>query len=244
MRRRGLAMLAAAIFCGVTAGGQETQPTHAPDPSVKSPVQGFPVPAIQGAAFSARAAMQFKTTLADGTLIERKISISIARDSMGRVYNEQRMIQPANEERESPLVAVDLYDPVARTHTACMIVQKVCTVRARKSSPAPKPIPEGVSPDGKVTLTRTLLGNEMLEGVEVQHAREKRLYAVGAMGNDKPLTAVMEYWYSPRLQVNLASNQELPNGSVRVVRVKEVNLSEPEAAWFKPPEGFRVVDAR
>jgi len=244
MRRGILGVAFAAIFCCAAAGGQEAQPTHAPDPAAKNLMGGYPIPPIPGVAFSARASMLIKTTLADGTLVERKVDTWIARDSQGRVYNERRIIEPANKEGESQLVAADLYDPETGTHTACTIAQKVCTTTAGRPRPAPKPLPEGVSADGKISLTRTIFGSETLEGVEVQHAREKRIYAVGAMGNDKPLTALMEYWYSPLLQIYLAYNQELPNGSIHVVRVTDVNLSEPEAAWFKPPEGFRVVDAR
>lgn len=224
---------------------QREPATHAPDRNGTSTLDGMSIPQISGAAFQAHVRLEIKSVLADGTTVERQSSVEIARDSQGRVYRERRKIVPANEEgKEAPLEAILLLDAQQETETECLVAQRVCTVRKLRQTVQPQPAAEGLSRDGKVQLQRTVIGSESMKGVTVEHLRETRTIAAGVYGNDRAITSTIEYWYAPQLAIDLEILRTSPQGRSQRLQVTELNLSEPDAQRFEPPEGFRVVDGR
>jgi hypothetical protein len=228
-----------------TAVAQNAPASHAPDRNGWTNTEGILIPPIPGAAFMAHSTLVIKTVLPNGATIQRQATMAIARDSMGRVYHEQRRVVPMSDQsQESPLLATIVFDGQEGTRTECDQVQRLCTITSGRA-PQPQPsAPEGASKDGKFTLSRVTIGSETMEGVEVQHIREKRTYAAGVIGNDKPVAFVVDYWYSPLLQLDLAILRSNPQGTTMFERVTDLNLSEPEEGWFKLPPGFLVADAR
>lgn len=233
-------LLLAALATG-DAAAQREPATHAPDRDGSSSLEGVSIPQISGAAFQAQERLEIKTVLADGTTVERQASVGIARDSQGRVYRERRRIIPVNEEgKEAPLEAILLLDAQQGTETECLVTQRVCTIRALRTTTQQR----AISHDGKIQLERATVGTESMEGVTVEHIRERRTIAAGAYGNDRAITSTVEYWYAPQLEIDLQILRTSPQGRSQRLRVTDLNLSEPELQLFKPPDGFRVIDGR
>jgi hypothetical protein len=232
------------LALATVAMAQQEPSTHAPDPPTHGMVEGIMVPSIPGAAFSGHATLVTKTVLPNGTTIQRQSTMLLARNSMGQVYRERRRIQPLDQEGEPLLVARIVFNRQEETQTECVLGMRICTITRKKATAVKPEEPAGTTKDGKYTLARTTIGTETMEGVEVQHVREKRTYAIGAFGNDKPVASIVDYWFAPVLQVNLATLVTNPNGTTMYMRVTELNLSEPEGSLFEPVAGFRVVDAR
>jgi hypothetical protein len=62
------------------------------------------------------------------------------------------------------------------------------------------------------------------------------------MGNDQPMVSSREFWYSPRLAVNLISTVDDPQSGKQVFTVKDLSTSEPELSFFEVPGDYKVVD--
>ena len=66
----------------------------------------------------------------------------------------------------------------------------------------------------------------------------------GVMGNDKPMVTTREFWYAPRLAVNLVSIVDSPLSGKQVFTVNGLSISEPEPGYFQVPTDYKVVDRR
>ena len=58
------------------------------------------------------------------------------------------------------------------------------------------------------------------------------------------MATVREFSYSSTLGFNLASTLDAAQVGHQVFTVTDLNTTEPDAAYFQPPEGYRVVDHR
>lgn len=95
-----------------------------------------------------------------------------------------------------------------------------------------------------MVLTRSDLGKDNVSGVEVTGTQETRVFAAGVVGNDRPISVTKEFWYSPRLGVNMLVKRNDPRVGAQTFTVTEVSLAEPDPKYFQVPEGFKVVDMR
>jgi hypothetical protein len=106
-----------------------------------------------------------------------------------------------------------------------------------------------IMPDGSTgttknhrTVTREELGRKSIDGVDVVGSREVTTLNAGFMGNEKPEPVVKEFWYSPRLGVNVITKRFDPRASaVQNFVVGNINQAEPDARMFEPPQGYRIV---
>jgi hypothetical protein len=73
-------------------------------------------------------------------------------------------------------------------------------------------------------------------------SREVTTLNVGVMGNEKPEPIVKEFWYSPRLGINVITKRFDPRASaIQNFVVGNINLEEPNPRMFEPPAGYRIV---
>ena len=73
-------------------------------------------------------------------------------------------------------------------------------------------------------------------------SREVTTLKAGVMGNEKPEPIVKEFWYSPRLGINVITKRFDPRASaMQNFVVGSINLAEPNANLFEPPAGYRIV---
>jgi hypothetical protein len=72
--------------------------------------------------------------------------------------------------------------------------------------------------------------------------RDTTTLNAGVLGNDAPMATIREFSYSSELGFNLASSLDAPQVGHQIFTVTELNTSEPDAKYFEPPAGYRIVD--
>jgi hypothetical protein len=86
------------------------------------------------------------------------------------------------------------------------------------------------------------LGLGSVEGQETHGYRETTTFNPGTMGNDQPLVARREFWYSPHLAVNLISTVDEPMTGKQVFTAKEISTAEPDPSFFEVPADYKIID--
>jgi hypothetical protein len=224
---------------GMGPGDRGPRP-FSPDPTfdfVGSEMR-FGGPALKGSPYSATVITEAVQTLANGTLISRKTTASVYRDSEGRTRREQTLgaIGPFQASGEAPRITF-IEDPVAgsqyvldaRSHTA----QKM---KSRNGTP-----PRNRPPSSSQAKTESL-GTKTIEGVEAEGTRSTLTIPAGQIGNDQPLEIVSERWYSPELQVVVLSKHTDPRIGEHVYRLTNISRSEPAKALFDVPADYTVTE--
>ena len=200
-------------------------------------VYGLHIPAARGLPFSAKVELETVSQLQDDTQITHKTYNLDARDSAGRTHNERRNWITVEGE-EPRLNCVELYDPATRTRTDLFPLTKlarqwVVRVAAQATPPAATAKPETAKED---------IGTDTMLGLPVKGVRMTQTYATGALGNDRPVTIVTEYWYAAELRINLLTKRTDPRYGVQTVRVTELESQEPDTALFAIGDEYKVVN--
>jgi hypothetical protein len=234
-----LLLPSAAIF-----GQDDADISQAPEGGITEHVKGLFIPAIPGAPFSAKVNVEITRKLADGNMVARRYFVFIVRDKEGRRYRESRDPVPADSNEEPRLVRTDVTDPLTKTRTTCRPVQHTCWLSNYQPEFAPRIEPTGPAADGKSFLTRTPLGTAALNGLVAEGTEEKRTFHAGSIGNVQPIVVTNEYWYSPRLKIDLRVKRSDPRTSNQEIRVSELKLADPDPASFAAPLNYRLIDMR
>lgn len=216
---------------------------------------------IAGSPFSADVHEDIQRVLADDTHITMSRDLRIARDSEGRVYEDQKRSQKFNGvEHISEMITIR--DPVAHTNITLQPERRMAfRVITNPVMPGPvsavgaagnmnsteRPVPPAPARRSAVPglhdqpeIENSDLGNDMIEGVPVQHVRITEKIAPGAQGNDREIIVVRERWYSPELQVSLMSIINDPRSSNTTRRLSNIQRGEPDPALFQIPAGYTV----
>ena len=98
--------------------------------------------------------------------------------------------------------------------------------------------------DGKHYLSREDLGKGEIEGLETIGTRETITTNPGTVGNDREVTLTKEFWYSPKLGVNVLVKRMDPLQGTQVFTVSNISLAEPDARLFVIPAKYKVTDDR
>jgi TonB family protein len=187
--------------------------------------------------FTAKVELETVNQLPDGMLITHKTYNLIARDSLGRTHNERRKwIDPTTSE-EPKLLRVELYDPATLTRTELFPLTKI----ARQWIGTPSAEPSAQIAAGKPEISRENIGTDSIQGIPVRGVRVSQTYAAGALGNDRPLKIVTEYWFSEELKINLLTTRTDPRFGVQTVRVTELARQEPEPSLFAISPEYKLV---
>jgi hypothetical protein len=206
---------------------------------------------VTGAPYSAQIVSQRSQTLSDGTHVAQQSSGAVYRDSAGRVRQEMSLpaLGSLTGSAQSPR-AVFITDPVAGYHYV---------LHAESNAAERMPLPAAGSkaagrkfgdapaagerpPRNGVQVTRESLGTQAIEGVVAEGTRITKTFAVGAIGNDKPIQIVTERWYSADLQTVVLLKRSDPWWGDSTVRLTNINRAEPAAALFAVPAQFAVKD--
>lgn len=239
------ALLAATLLFAASLAAQDSEELmRGPDGGTTYHVDGISVRPLPGQPFSGRSTTEWTRTLEDGSSVTTHLFAMVARDSQGRIYRERRNFVPINSDRESKLQHIKILDPITHTQTLCTLAIHSCSVTNYFARTTFTLRPVGPFDDGKRTLARESLGNDVMDGVNVVGTREIITINAGVIGNSHALSITREFWYSPDLQVNLAITRKDPREGTQVIRVQEVSRSEPDPSLFKVPDGFTVHDLR
>jgi len=215
-----------------------------PDGGTTYHVDGISVRPLPGQPFSGRSTTEWTRTLQDGSVVTTHLFAMVARDSQGRIYREGRNFVPVNSNQEPKRFRFKIADPITHTLTICNVANHSCTVTDYFAPTAFTPRPVGTFDDGKRSLMRESLGNDVMDGINVVGTRETTTIGAGVIGNSQALSITREFWYSPELQVNLEITRKDPREGTQMVRVHEVSRAEPDPSWFKVTEGYAIHDLR
>ena len=72
--------------------------------------------------------------------------------------------------------------------------------------------------------------------------RQTRTLPAASTGAGKDIIVTDEYWYSDELHLNMLTKHSDPRTGVQIVTIAQVNRSEPDAALFQVPIGYKIVD--
>jgi hypothetical protein len=218
---------------------------HAPSGGVRTRVISIAVPPLPGAPFTATVTTEWKRVLDDGSTVTIGNHRTIARDNSGRVFEERRGLYPAGDSRENEINHLEFDDPRAHTQTTCWPNSHICEVTGYFANAfTPPAVVAGPLEGGKAYLTRIELGHDSVAGVEAMGTRETTQIEAGAFGNDRAISVVKEFWYSPQLEVNLIEKRQDPRYGSQTFTVSPISLGEPDAKLFEIPAGFRIDDKR
>jgi hypothetical protein len=203
---------------------------------------------VTGAPYSAVGVTETIQTLADGTTIDRKIQANIFRDGQGRVRRETTLpvIGPlVASGKSNPFVMI--HDPVAGTafilHPDTKIADQFPALRHGKKNPGAfrdkfeahiqQEIANG-------TVKKEDLGTQTINGVVAQGTRYTHTIPAGQIGNDKPIIAITERWYSADLQVVVKSTRTDPRFGSTTYTLTNIQRQEPATTLFAVPPDYTV----
>jgi hypothetical protein len=227
---------------------QATQ--HAPDGGVRETLQSINVPTLTSAPFSANVETEWTKILPDGTAATQKNHRTIARDSSGRVFEERRYFSPNGDKQPTPLSQLDYTDPNRHELYRCIPQEKTCYV-TQWGGPALTAMPVGMGgvqacgcatrQRPGMTVQNEALGQKTIEDIEAIGSREVTTIAAGQIGNEKAEPIVKEFWYSPRLGINLVTKRFDPRSGMQNFIVDHVSRDEPDPKMFEPPADYQIM---
>ena len=152
------------------------------------------MPTVSGAPFTLTLSTQWTRRLSDGstiTLINHRL---IARDSSGRVFQEQRRLVPENDPNADRVSNLQWSDPEKGAYYDCLATTLVCQLDTYRPIASEVPAVPGPTMNGKAFVTVQPLGMRTIEGMETQSRLETTTINAGAIGNDKPIVITKEFW--------------------------------------------------
>jgi hypothetical protein len=240
VRRCALGFLAGLALIAVSIAAQE--PVRGPDASASTRVPGILLLAIPGKPLSGIDNIEWTRTLEDGSTITTHTTANLARDSQGRIYRENHHFAPLD--KKSPLYQVHIYDPVNHSQAYCSTTNFQCVITDYRPQTFFETRPTGPFDNGNRSLSREVLGSQVMEGVYVSGTRETVTINPGVLGNDRPLNSTREFWYSDELENNLSVTRIDPREGKQVIWISSLSLTEPDAHLFDIPIGYTVRDMR
>ncbi len=241
MRRTVSALLL--LAAGAVFSGAQSAPTasHAPAGFTRETISSIYIPPLANSPFSATVVMEVSQTLEDGSTITLYNQRAVMRDGAGRIFQERRTLVPKNGTKQPEPWRIEISDPASHQKYFCELQQRVCELSGYFVPTAPALPPAGNLPAGRGAMRRESLGSSLLSGVEAVGSRETTVLNPGAVGNDRPLSLTHEFWYSPRLGINLVEKRSDPRHGTVTITVNNISLSEPDAGYFGVPTGFTVM---
>jgi hypothetical protein len=85
------------------------------------------------------------------------------------------------------------------------------------------------------------LGIRDIEGLPAHGVRETQTIPAESSGRDKEIFITDEYWYSDDLRINLMIKHSDPRTGTVTLTVGQITRTEPDAALFEIPYGYRRV---
>ena len=185
----------------------------------------------------------------NSSVLHWKTVREIRRDSHGRIHNEARALMPASSHETPQLLRIHLYDPQTRVST--IIFPREKTFRTQTLSHPPAAFPPGrryssTAGDGPQNdfAQQEDLGLREMEGVQVHGILETQTIPAESGANGKEITVKDEYWYSDDLRINLLIKHDDPRTGTITMTVSKITRSEPNAAEFEIPEGYKLASAQ
>jgi hypothetical protein len=237
-------IILSAITLTVQTSSAQT-PAHAPDGGSFERIQSVSIPPKTGAPFTATVVTEWTRLLEDGTTTTIKNHRTVARDSVGRVFQERRNFTPNGDKETTTLSELDYADPTRHELYICLTRTHTCNVHPY-DQPATAPVSRPASitlPNGAGSITLESLGQNTIDNLEVLGSREITTINPGANGYQHPEPTIKEFWYSPQLEVNLITKRFEPRGGAQNFTLENINLNEPNPNLFVPPANYKLIQS-
>jgi hypothetical protein len=209
---------------------------------------------VKNAPYSADIVTETTQTLADGNHVRQTAGAKFYRDSEGRTRSEQSVNLGglAASANLPPMVFIN--DPVAGVHYALNTQDRTASkstwmARAR-GGPGGRSRDQAQIQAGRPRQRRSnpnlkteALGRQTIEGLEADGTRITLTVPAGQMGNELPIQAVTERWYSPELQTEVLYKHSDPRTGETVRKLANISRSEPPRTMFEPPADYKVTES-
>ncbi len=205
------------------------------------------VPNFPNAPFTLTLHTEWIQTLRNGGTFTTVNARPIMRDGAGRIYQERWLLTPKGTDIRSQMTTIQIDDPVAHKFYNCFVRQKVCELQTAFMGLAhydPNRLQSGPLKSGKGVFLHEDLGAASAAGMLVHNYRDTVTLNTGVLGNDAPMATVREFSYSSELGFNLASSLDSAQVGHQVFTVTDLTTNEPDARFFQPPEGYKIIDRR
>ncbi len=93
-------------------------------------------------------------------------------------------------------------------------------------------------------MSTETLGTREIEGVTAEGTRRTTTWPIDSQGNDRPISGVIETWFSPDLKIEILSTNNDPRFGENTHKVVNISRSEPSASLFEVPPDYSVVDEK
>jgi hypothetical protein len=245
MKIRLAALVIALAFSTRTGLAQAPEePSHAPDGGSREMITSIAVPPMPNAPFSATVETEWTRYLENGARMVLKNRRLIARDSLGRVFQERRMFVPDGSPVPSQVWRTELAEPQTHTVARCDTRSRVCELHLYTAPPSQAAASAGPLAKATDSLVREDLGVQTVNGLDLIGTRETQTLGLTPTGSDRPLAIVKEFWYSKPLGLNVITRRNDPRSSAEVFTVTDIRRSEPDRSLFALPADARIVDLR
>lgn len=250
----GAILLSGAAFAqsgGPPPGGPPPHPGFRGGPGGPGFRMG-PQKVVTGAPYSADVSESSVRTLTDGNTIQHTTTGHVARDSQGRMYDQQT-ITGGPLGSNGPTTMTFISDPVGGYVYSLNATTKIATRRPIKTPPSGSNPPSGSGgnppnggghnrPGGNNIVT-TDLGTQAVNGVNAQGKRVTHTTPAGAVGNAQPIVSTTETWYSPDLQVVVSSTRTDPQVGKSSYTLNNIQRGDPDPSLFQVPSDYTIQDA-
>ena len=220
------------------------EPQSVPDGGTREILISILIPSLTNAPFTATVNTEWIRQLPDGSAITLKNHRAIARDAAGRIFQERRILVPEGGKIESAVSQIEISDPVSHELYICVPSERVCQLELFSPPDSPRSAAAGAVRKEPGSPGLEALGGQSIGGLETVGTRETMVIPTGAIGNNSPLLAKREFWYSPQLGVNLISKRQDPRFGSQNFEVADIALGEPDAKLFEVPSGSKILDLR
>ena len=198
---------------------------------------------VRGAPFSAEATTEMTQELRDGNRIEQRSTITVARDSTGRIRREQSLPPLGPVVLDPEVRMITLSDPSQR---ALYLLDPQRRTVSRSTVPSGPPRPPGDRGRGRSLpppqISSEALGTRQILGLRAEGTRQTMTIPAGVFGNVGPIQVLTERWDSPELKIVLESRRTDPRLGDVTYRVTNLVRGEPDAALFAIPSDFTIVE--
>jgi hypothetical protein len=216
---------------------------------------------MKNAPYLATAIIESTQILADGNRIIHNTQELVARDGEGRTRHEEVFDRIGSLEVDAPKT-IFISDPVLKKEYTLNTRDRTVTVQPRidietllntrraqpeRQSPSKEESnnSSGEKEQQKVRRPRELrnedLGEKVLEGLNAKGERLTATFSVGSVGNERPLEASLETWYSPDLHVFLYRKRIDPRFGEVLYRLTNIKRTDPDPSLFRIPRGYRYT---
>lgn len=246
MRRLYLLLVAACfvLVSFLTWAQSPEEVFHTPDGNSREMISSIFIPPLPNAPFQATVTAEWTKHLPDGTTTTVRNHRLVVRDSQGRIYQERRTLVPEGSSRQSQVFRIEISSPVTHTKYFCDPSLQECELRSYDMPVTEPVVPAGEMAKGTRYLSRASLGTKTIEGLDAIGTRETITIQTGVIGNSAPIDSTKEFWYSPKLGLNLQVLRLDPLHGDQLFNVTDLQLSEPDSRLFVLPAGCKVVDLR